>query len=109
MFAIIEQGSKQYKIAEGDVLNIELTEVAPDAASVELNKVLFFSDAGKIKIGTPYLEGAKVLARFETKADDSVVKGVKLFPMHFRRRKNSKKRIGHRQKYLQIIIDKIEA
>ncbi len=108
MFAIIEQGSKQYKVSEGDVLNIELTEVAPDSTSVELNKVLFVSDGSKIKIGTPYLQGAKVVARFETKAEDSVIKGVKLFPMHFRRRKNSKKRIGHRQKYLQVVIDKIE-
>ena len=108
MFAIVEQGSKQYKVSEGDVINIELTEVAPDSTAVELNKVLFVSDGSKIKIGTPYLEGAKVVARFETKAEDSVVKGVKLFPMHFRRRKNSKKRIGHRQKYLQVVIDKIE-
>ena len=54
-------------------------------------------------------KAAKVIARFQAKAEDSVVKGVKLFPMHFRRRKNSKKRIGHRQKYLQIVIDKIEA
>jgi large subunit ribosomal protein L21 len=108
MFAIVEQGSKQYKVSEGDVINIELTEVAPDATAIELNKVLFVSDGSKIKIGTPYLEGAKVVARFETKADDSVIKGVKLFPMHFRRRKASKKRIGHRQKYLQVIIDKIE-
>jgi large subunit ribosomal protein L21 len=109
MFAIIEQGSKQYKVTEGDVINIELVEVAPDSTAVELNKVLFVSDGSKVKIGTPYLEGAKVVARFETKADDSVVKGAKLFPMHFRRRKNSKKRIGHRQKYLQVVIDKIEA
>jgi large subunit ribosomal protein L21 len=108
MFAIIEQGSKQYKVSEGDVINIELTEVSPESTAVELGKVLFVSDGGKVKIGTPYLDGAKVVARFETKAEDSVVKGVKLFPMHFRRRKNSKKRIGHRQKYLQVIIDKIE-
>jgi large subunit ribosomal protein L21 len=108
MFAIIEQGSKQYKVSQGDVIKIELTEVSPEATAIELNKVLFFSDGKQVKIGAPYLEGAKVVAKFETTADDSVVKGVKLFPMHFRRRKASKKRIGHRQKYLQVIIDKIE-
>ena len=42
-------------------------------------------------------------------AEDAVVKGPKLYPMHFRRRKNSKKRIGHRQKYLQVTIDEIKA
>ena len=108
MFAIIEQGSKQYKVSQGDVIKIELTEVAPESTAIELNKVLFFSDGTQVKIGAPYLEGAKVVAKFETTAEDSVVKGVKLFPMHFRRRKASKKRIGHRQKYLQVIIDKIE-
>jgi large subunit ribosomal protein L21 len=108
MFAIIEQGSKQYKVSQGDVIKIELTEVAPDSTAIELNKVLFVSDGKQVKIGTPYLEGAKVVAKFETKAEDSVVKGVKLFPMYHRRRKNSKKRIGHRQKYLQVLIDKIE-
>ena len=109
MYVIIEQGAKQYKIAEGDCLNIELTDVPPGAETIELDKVLFVSDGEKVKIGTPYLEGAKVIASFKTTAENSVVKGKKLYPMHFRRRKNSKRRIGHRQKYLQVLIDKIEA
>jgi large subunit ribosomal protein L21 len=80
MYAIIEQGSKQYKVTQGDVITIELTDVC-----------------------------AKVVASFEKTAADAVVKGKKLYPMHFRKRKDSKRRIGHRQKYLQITIDKIEA
>ena len=109
MYAVVEQGSKQYKVSQGDVINIELTEVAPDAKTIELDKVLFVSDGENIKIGTPYLDGAKVTASFKTSADDSVVKGPKLYPMHFRRRKNSSRKIGHRQKYLQVVIDTIEA
>jgi large subunit ribosomal protein L21 len=109
MYAVIEQGSKQYKVSQGDCLNIELTDVSPDAKTIELDKVLFVSDGGKVKIGTPFLEGAKVIASFKTTAEDAVVKGEKLYPMHFRRRKNSKRRIGHRQKYLHVTIDKIEA
>ena len=108
MYAIIEQGSKQYKVAQGDCINIELTDVSPDAETIELNKVLFVSDGKKVKIGTPYLKDAKVIASFKTTAQDAVVKGKKLYPMHFRRRKGSKKRIGHRQKYLQVVIDKIQ-
>jgi len=109
MYAVIEQGSKQYKVAEGDYLNIELTDAAPDAKTIELNKVLFLSDGEKVKIGTPYIEGAKVIASFKTTAQDAVVKGKKLYPMYMRKRKSSSKRIGHRQKYLQIVIDKIKA
>ena len=109
MYAVIEQGSKQYKVAEGDCLNIELTDVSPDAKTIELNKVLLVSDGKEVKVGTPFLEGAKVIASFKTTAEEAVIKGKKLYPMHFRKRKNSKKRIGHRQKYLQVVIDKIEA
>jgi large subunit ribosomal protein L21 len=109
MYAVIEQGSKQYKVAEGDCINIELTDISPDAEKIELDKVLFVSDGENIKIGTPFLEGAKVIASFKTTAEDAVVKGKKLYPMNMRKRKNSKRRIGHRQKYLQITIDKIQA
>ena len=85
MYAVIEQGGKQYKVSQGDVINIELTEVAADAKTIDLDKVLFVSDGKKVQVG-PKLRGA-----------------------HFRRRKNSSKRLGHRQKYLQVIIDSIEA
>ncbi len=109
MYAVVEQGGKQYRLAHGDCLNIELTDVPGDAETIELDKVLFVNDGEKVKIGTPYLKGAKVVASFKTTAEKSVVKGKKLYPMHFRRRKNSKRRIGHRQKYLQVTIDRIEA
>jgi len=109
MYAVIEQGSKQYKVSEGDVLNIELTEVNSQATVIELDKVLLVSDGKEAKIGTPYLENAKIIASFKNKAEDAVVKAEKLYPTHFRRRKNSRRRIGHRQKYLQVRIDKIEA
>lgn len=109
MYAVIEQGSKQYKVAEGDCLNIDLTDVAPDAKTIELDKVLFVSDGENVKVGTPYLEGAKVIASFKTNAEDAVIKGKKLYPTHLRKRKNSRRRVGHRQKYLQVTIDKIKA
>ncbi len=108
MYAIIEQGSKQYKVTEGDCLDIDLTDISPNAKKIKLDKVLFVSDGKKIKIGNPYLKDAKVTASFKTTSQDAVVKGEKLYPVTFRRRKNSKKRIGHRQKYLQVVIDKIE-
>ena len=108
MYAVIEQGSKQYKVAEGDCLNIDLTDISPDAKTIELDKVLLVNDGENVKIGTPFLEGAKVIASFKTTAEDAVVKSKKLYPTYLRRRKNSRRRIGHRQKYLQVVIDKIE-
>jgi large subunit ribosomal protein L21 len=109
MYAVVEQGGKQYKVAEGDCLNIDLTDISPDAKTIEIDKVLFVSDGENVKVGTPFLEGAKVIASFKTTAEDAVVKGEKLYPTHLRRRKNSRRRTGHRQKYLQVVIDKIEA
>jgi large subunit ribosomal protein L21 len=109
VYAVIEQGGKQYKVAQGDCLNIDLIDFSADAKTVELDKVLLVSDGKKVKIGTPYLKGAKVIASFKTTAQDAIVKGKKLYPTYLRRRKHSRKRIGHRQKYLQVVIDKIEA
>lgn len=109
MYAVIEQGGKQYKVATGDVINIELTDVPADATGIELDKVMFVSDGQTVKVGTPYLDGAKVIASLKVCGDDAVVKGPKLYPMHFRRRKNSSRKVGHRQKYLQVVIDTIEA
>ena len=109
MYAVIEQGGKQYKVSEGDRLKIELTEISPEAKTIELDKVLLVSDGKKARLGNPYLEGAKVVASFEKGAAEAVVKDRKLFPTYLRRRKNSRRRIGHRQKLLQVTIDKIQA
>ena len=98
MYAVIEQGGKQHKVAQGDSINIELTDVSPDAATIELDKVLLVNDDKEIKIGTPYVQGAKVIASFKTTAEEAVVKGEKLYPTYRRRRKNSRRRVGHRQK-----------
>ena len=109
MYAIVEQGGKQYKVTDGDSLQIELAEIAPETETIELDKVLLVSDGKDVKIGTPYLDGAKVIASFKTTAEQAIIKGTKLYPMQFRRRKNSRRRIGHRQKYMQVVVDKIEA
>jgi large subunit ribosomal protein L21 len=109
MFAVIEQGSKQYKVSQGDTLDIELTAVAQDAKTIELDKVLLISDGKDVKIGAPYLAGAKVIASFKTSAEQSVVKGEKIQSQYFRRRKNYNKKTGHRQKFLRVTIDKIES
>lgn len=108
MYAVVEQGGQQFKVAEGDQLHIDLTDIEAEATELHLEKVLFISDGENIQVGTPYIEGAKVIATFADTAQNATVKGPKLYPAHFRRRKNSRKRIGHRQKYLGVTISKIE-
>jgi large subunit ribosomal protein L21 len=109
MYAVIEQGGKQYKVSKGESLDIELTAVAPDAKKLVLDKVLLISDGKDIKIGAPYLKDAKVIASFKTSAQEAVVKGEKIQTQYFRRRKNYNKKTGHRQKFLRVTIDKIES
>ncbi len=109
MYAVIEQGGKQYKVSEGDVIQIDLLEIDPQAKNVDFDKVLMVSDGENISVGAPYIDGAKVSGVFENTAEDATVKGPKLYPTHFRRRKDSRKRIGHRQKYLKVKVDKISA
>lgn len=109
MYAIVEQGGKQYMVNEGDVITIDLADVSADAEALEMDKVLFVSDGSEIKIGEPYIDGAKVTASFKVNAGEAVVKGPKLYPTHLRRRKNSRRKMGHRQKYLEVKIDKIES
>ena len=109
MYAVIEHGGKQYKVQQGDCIDIELTEVDSAAKTIELDKVLFVGEQDKEPvIGVPYIEGAKVIAKFAGTADEAVVKGPKVYPAYRRRRKNSRTRTGHRQKYLQVTVEEIK-
>ena len=102
MFAVIETGGKQYKVSEGDVIYVEKIDVA-DGEAVTFDKVLAIS-AEDFKAGTPYVEGATVTA--------SVIKtgkGKKIYVMKYKAKKNEKKKIGHRQFFTKIQIEKINA
>ena len=101
MYAIFEDGGKQYKVENGQKVAIELRD-AEDGAAIEFDKVIFFSEEGAATVGQPYVDGAKVTGTVAGK-----VYGPKVYPMQFRRRKNSRRRIGHRQKYLEVQITSI--
>ena len=101
MYAIIEDGGKQYKVEEGQSLAIEMRDVE-EGAAIEFDKVLLVRDDSTSTVGQPYVDGAKVAATVKTTAY-----GPKVYPMQFRRRKNSRRRIGHRQSYLQVEITSI--
>ena len=103
MYAIIETGGKQYKVAEGDTLFIEkLPAEAGD--TVTFDKVLAVLDGEKATFGAPVVEGAKVSA--------SVVKngkGKKIRIFKYNAKKGYRRRQGHRQPYTKVTIGKIEA
>lgn len=102
MYAIIEDSGTQYKVEEGKVIDIDLRELPEGKETIEFDKVLLVGGMDSPKIGTPYIEGAKVIAKVE-----EMVKGPKIRVIHFIRRKGHIKRKGHRQKYLRVKIEKI--
>ncbi|MDP3981611.1 MAG: 50S ribosomal protein L21 [Chlamydiota bacterium] len=102
MFAVIETGGKQYKVTEGDVIEIEKLP-AQAGEEVLFDKVLLISQDGDIRVGTPFVESAKILG---TKVKD--IKGEKVIAFQYRRRKNYKRKVGHRQKYSLVRIDKFQ-
>ncbi len=101
MFAIIETGGKQYKVNEGDVIFVEKLDVT-EGDKITFDRVLVVSDAEGIKVGAPVVEGATVTANVVKNG-----KGKKLYVMTYKPKKNEKRKIGHRQPYTKVQIEKI--
>ena len=105
MYAIIEDGGKQYQVAMGDKLCVELHDLDEGQTELVFDQVMLVrGDDDTTVVGQPLIEGAKVVGKV-----NGVAAGPKLYPMQFRRRKNSRRRIGHRQKYLEVEITEITA
>ncbi len=100
-FAVIATGGKQYVVREGDVLQVELLGDHKEGDKIEFDQVLMTDDGKTSKIGTP-TTGSKVTATFLGN-----VKGKKLTIVRFKAKSNRDRRIGHRQKYSEIKIEKI--
>ena len=101
MYAIIADGGRQYKVEQGQILEIDFRAVnAGD--EITFDCVLAVSSDKGFQLGKPTVEGASVSAKVigETKGD-------KIYVQKFRRRKNSKRRTGHRQKYVKVQIGAI--
>lgn len=103
MYAIIETGGKQYRVSEGDVLDVEKLNVE-EGQEVVFDKVLTVVNDGEVRIGKPTLDGAKVTAKVAKHG-----KGEKIFVFKYKAKANYRKRQGHRQPYTQVEIKSIEA
>ena len=102
MFAIFVTGGKQYKVAEGDGIFVEKLGLA-EGEKVTFDKVLCVNGE-TLSVGTPYVEGATVVASVLKNG-----KSKKIDVIKYKAKKNEKKKIGHRQDYTKIQIQKIEA
>ena len=101
MYAVIKTGAKQHKVTEGDVLSIEKLE-GEKGAEIVFNEVLLISDDKNIKVGKPFIDGAKVVGEIITQK-----KGPKIHVYHMTRRKGFHKKTGHRQNLTSMKITKI--
>ncbi len=98
MYAVIETGGKQYRVAEGDKLRVEKLDAAA-GASVDLDRVLMIATGDSVTLGKPFIEGTKVTAEVAGHGRHDKVKIIK-----FRRRKQHMKRQGHRQWFTELKI-----
>jgi large subunit ribosomal protein L21 len=101
MYAVIKTGAKQHKVTEGDVLSVEKL-IGDKGDEVVFNEVLMVSDDKEVKIGRPFVEGAKVVGEIIAQK-----KGPKLIVYHMKRRKGFHKKTGHRQSLTSMKITKI--
>ena len=101
-FAVIQTGGKQYKVKASEILKIEKLENNNSATKIEFKEVLAYGDQKSIEIGSPLVQGAKVEAELLKNGKNRTVLIFKK-----RRRKNSRRKNGHRQEYSLIKINKI--
>lgn len=101
MYAIIVDGGRQYRVEEGQQLDVDYRELSA-GTELQFDRVLAVSGDGGLKLGKPVVEGASVSAEVL-----GVRLGEKLTVQKLRRRKNSRRRTGHRQMYTTVRINKI--
>ncbi|EKE75748.1 50S ribosomal protein L21 [Gallaecimonas xiamenensis] len=103
MYAVIQSGGKQHRVAEGEVIRLEKLDLET-GATVEFDKVLMVANGDDVKVGAPYVAGGKVVAEIVSHGRGAKVKIVK-----FRRRKHHRKQMGHRQWFTEVKITGISA
>ena len=101
IYAIIETGGKQYKVTQGQTIDVELLDVA-EGKSVELDKVLFIADGEQVTTGKPLVDGAKVVATSQGNG-----RNKKIVVFKYKPKVRYRSKTGHRQHYTRLAIDQI--
>ncbi|MFC1704608.1 50S ribosomal protein L21 [Candidatus Omnitrophota bacterium] len=101
MYAILQTGSGQYKVSQGDCIEVDKL-IGTKKKSITLGDVLLVSNGKEVKIGQPYVKGAKVIAEVESQG-----KSKKVFSFKYSRRKGSRWKKGHRQDSTRLRIKEI--
>jgi len=95
---VIKTGGKQYRVSEGDKLEVETLDAAP-GDTIEFAEVLLLRDGDNVEVGTPLIEGAKVTAKVLEHG-----RGKKIRIVKFKRRKHYRRQMGHRQNFTRVEI-----
>ena len=103
MYAVIKTGGKQHKVAEGEILKVEKLK-ASEGEPIDITDVLLIEKDGEVTLGSPFIEGAKVTAKILRHGKEDKVTIIKM-----KRRKDYRKKQGHRQNYSEIQIEQISA
>ncbi|PWK50903.1 50S ribosomal protein L21 [Pleionea mediterranea] len=98
MYAVFQSGGKQHRVKEGQTLKLEKIE-AETGSSIDFDKVLMVGSGADVKVGAPYVDGAKVTAEVVTQGRHKKIKIIK-----FKRRKHHMKQMGHRQWFTEVKI-----
>lgn len=101
MYAIIETGGKQYKVAVGEKVKVEKIE-ADQGGEVVFDKIVAVKNGEGLKAGAPYVEGAKVVAEVTEQG-----RHKKIVVVHYKPKKNIRKKNGHRQPYTEVLVKDI--
>ena len=103
MYAVIETGGKQFVVSEGDVIRTDLVDLEP-GADVKFDRVLLGSKGGdSVAVGNPAITGASVVGTVLRQAKDK-----KILVFKYKPKKRVRKLVGHRQRFAEVRIDKIE-
>ena len=100
MYAVFEDGSRQYRISEGEKVRVDFREGEP-GTQVEFQRILLYQNGDDTRIGQPTIEGMRVIAEVLEHPSE------KLYVQHFRRRKNYRRLRGHRQHYTLLRVRNI--
>lgn len=103
MYAVVETGGKQYRVAPGDLVAVEKITGAV-GADVELDRVLLVAEGEQVVVGSPTVAGAKVVSKIVAQG-----RAPKVTVFKFKRRKNYRRKRGHRQALTRLRITEIVA